>query len=236
MAGTDWHKCKFLESGDNLKPLVKKRFGRQPSSSLTRQIVACLQQGRLFYEAAAAAPLEIRPLQQFYGMVGFAKALVVARNLRSLATLRPVHGLSDISDGNSRITNLRLKIEGGGTFHEFNDVVAEQNRLCYIDEATRWRMILLPSAKSAQLSGLDLSLRDILSRVPGLESLYQMTLAEDSQTDPIQLETSLQGDDTFRIIVSDSQLFTDRESLRAIVRRWRSRYPAHAFPFSPTGG
>jgi len=71
MGEIDWHKCRFLESSENLKPLVKKRFGREPSTSVAREIAACLQQGRLFYEAAAASPLEIRPLQLFlwYGRV-----------------------------------------------------------------------------------------------------------------------------------------------------------------------
>jgi YaaC-like Protein len=114
MAEVDWHKCKFLESTENLKPLVKKRFGREPSSSIAREIGACLLQGRLFYEAAASSPLEIRPLQQFYGMVGFAKALIVSSSLNSLATLRPAHGLTDISAGNSRISDLRLRIERTG--------------------------------------------------------------------------------------------------------------------------
>lgn len=170
--------CKFLESGENLKPLVSQRFGREPSSTITREIVACLQQGRLFYEAAASSPLEIRPLQQFYGMVGFSKAMIVASQLRSLSTLRPAHGLKDVSEGNSRIADLRLRVEDAGTFQEFNDVVAPLTRLCYVDNATRWRAIPLPTAGSDQLRGEELSLRDILSRIPGLESLYQMTFDE----------------------------------------------------------
>ena len=83
MGTTDWHKCKFLESVDNLKPLVKARFGREPSTTLAREIIACLLQGRLFYEAAVSSPLEIRPLQQFYGMIGFSKALIVSSQLKS---------------------------------------------------------------------------------------------------------------------------------------------------------
>ena len=71
MNQANWHECRFLESSENLKPLVKKRFGREPSTSVAREIAVCLQQGRLFYEAAAASPLEIKPLQMFYGMVAF---------------------------------------------------------------------------------------------------------------------------------------------------------------------
>jgi len=39
MGEVDWHRCRFLESAENLKPLVKKRFGREPSSSIAREIV-----------------------------------------------------------------------------------------------------------------------------------------------------------------------------------------------------
>ena len=131
MAEFDWHKCRFLESSENLKPLVHARVGRTPSTSIAREIAACLQQGRQFYEAATSSPLEIRPLQLFYGMVGFAKALVVARRLSSLSTLRHAHGLSDISAANCRIAELRVKIGEAGTFQEFNDVVADLTRLCY---------------------------------------------------------------------------------------------------------
>src|SRR5215831_2902025 len=102
----DWYKCKFLESSENLKPLIKSRIDKTPSTHITREIAACLQQGRLFYEAAAGSPLEIRPLQQFYGMIGFAKSLVVARTLRSLSTMSHGYGLKDISLANSRIEDL----------------------------------------------------------------------------------------------------------------------------------
>ena len=125
MAQSDWYRCKFLESSENLKPLVKTRFGREPSTFLAREIIACLQEGRLFYEAAVSAPLEIRPLQQFYGMLGFSKALIVASQLRPLSTFRRAHGLKDISGGGARIADTRLQIQGVGTFQEFNDVVAE---------------------------------------------------------------------------------------------------------------
>src|SRR5216683_5982001 len=107
--------CRFLESTENLKPLVKIRFGREPSTSIAREIAACLQQGRLFYDAAASSPLEIRPLQLFYGMVGFSKALVLARRACSLSALRAAHGVKDASAGNSRISELRIKIKNAGS-------------------------------------------------------------------------------------------------------------------------
>lgn len=220
-----WYKCRFLESSENLKPLVKKRFGREPSSSIAREIASCLQQGRLFYEAATSSPLQIRPLQLFYGMLGFSKALIVAHNLRGLSTLKRSHGLIDISTDNSRIADLQIKILNKGTFQEFNDAVCSLTRVCYTDASTRPCTISVPSDVSDRLSGIKLSLREILARIPGLESLYRMTFEEDPLTEPISLETAYRDDTSFRIRIDDRELFTDRDSLRRIIGRWRSRFP-----------
>src|SRR6267378_5397405 len=87
MAGSDWQKCKFLESRENLKPLVKMRFARETS--------ACLQQGRLFYEAAES----FRPLQQFYGAGQTERSrssehiILLCRTLNLLSSRRTVAAL-----------------------------------------------------------------------------------------------------------------------------------------------
>ncbi len=107
------HELRFLESVDNLKSRVKLRFGREPSTTIAREIIACLLQGRLFYEAAEASPLEIRPLQLFYGTIGFAKALIVASRCKSLSTLCRGHGLKDVSGEGCRIADLRGRDNGG---------------------------------------------------------------------------------------------------------------------------
>jgi hypothetical protein len=221
----DWHRCRFLESSDNLKPLIKERFGREPSTSVAREIAACLQQGRLFYQAAEAAPLEIRPLQLFYGMVGFAKALVVSKNLHPLATLAHSHGVRDVSNTNSRIADLRLSVDGKGTFQEFNDAVAPLTRFVYTDTFTQRCTISLPSAKSSEIDGLEMSLRDILRRVPNLDSLYQMTFNEDPYAAPFGIASGFRNEVCFQLQIDDIRLFTDRASLKEIVDGWRARFP-----------
>ena len=226
MSDMDWHRCKFLESCENLKPMIKRRFGREPNTSIAREIIACLQQGRLFYEAAERSPLEIAPLQLFYGMVGFSKALIIASGLRPLATLKPSHGISDISETTSRIADLRLKIGGDGTFQEFNDVASKLTRVCYMDfRANEGRTVHLPAAESSQLNGISLSLRDILSRVPGLDELYKMTFGANALTAIMNIETPRTSFDCFQIQVQDHERFCDLESLRKIVVRWRERFP-----------
>jgi hypothetical protein len=219
-----WHGSAFLESGENLKPLVKMRFGREPSSSTTREIIACLQQGRLFYEAASASPLEIRPLQQFYGMVGFSKALVLAHNCGRLANLPQKHGLKDVSEGNCRIPDLQVGILSAGTFQEFNDVAAKLTRLCYIDESTTSRSVSIPSAKSETLSDVKFSLREILGHIPGLATIYRMTFGEDADTEDISLSAPT-SEGHFQLRVDIAEYFDDKESLGKIVARFRERFP-----------
>lgn len=225
MSAAQWHECRFLESSENLKPLVKNRFGREPSTSVARDIGACLQQGRLFYEAAATSPLEIRPLQMFYGMVAFSKALVLACNLRSLSACRQAHGLKDVSQGNSRIADLRLRIAKVGSFQDFNDVISNLTRVCYIDKSTRRRAIYIPSAKSDKLFGIDMSLREVLSRVPNIEDLYRMTFGEDAHTEHVDFGEDWAGNGRFALDIGDREIFSGRDSLREIVIRLRARFP-----------
>jgi len=222
----DWHRCKFLESCDNLKPLIKRRFGREPNTSLAREIAACLQQGRLFYEAAEKSPLEIAPLQLFYGMVGFSKGLILASGLQSLGTLKPSHGISDISNTYSRIADLRLKIGSAGTFQEFNEVAARLNRACYMDfRFNEGRTVPLEAAESRLLDGIDLSLQDILIRIPGLDVLYKMTFGTDALTTSMMIDTPRTISDGFQMQVQAHEVFGDRQSLKQIVDGLRERFP-----------
>src|SRR4051794_19563335 len=106
----DWHQIRFLESAANLKRALKSATGRTPSTTLARSASACLQQGRFYYEAAATAPLEIRPLLLYYGLSSFARAIVICRTERDLPTLNRSHGLRDITADGASITDLRVKI------------------------------------------------------------------------------------------------------------------------------
>ncbi|HRI38320.1 MAG TPA: YaaC family protein, partial [Nitrospira sp.] len=125
----DWYPIRFLESNENLKTLLGKNSQKTISTGLASDISVCLQQGRAFFELSALFPLEIRPLQLFYGMVGFAKAVAVARKLERLDTLDRVHGLSDVSDPKGHIENFMLEFNSRGTFQAMNDSIKELEKL-----------------------------------------------------------------------------------------------------------
>ncbi len=102
---------KLLESASNLKRVVSKNLGFELPAEKANQICACLQQGRLYFEATASAAWEIKPLLAYYGLVAFSTAVALTRTKQKLESLPQSHGISDASDTNSRLEDLVVKIE-----------------------------------------------------------------------------------------------------------------------------
>jgi hypothetical protein len=75
------------------------------------------------------------------------------------------------------------------------------------------------------LDGLEISLREILSRIPELAPLYQMTFSEAPNTEQISVEVSVQSETEFRIRIDVKDLYRDRDSLKNIVLGLRGRFP-----------
>ena len=105
--------------------------------------------------------------------LAFAKALVVSQDLKPLSTLHRSHGINDVSQDHSRVDQLEVKINGPGTFQCFNDAVAPLNRFTYLDSDLNKKSFAVPAASSAQIDRLRLGIRDIWSRIPGLDDLYR---------------------------------------------------------------
>ncbi len=184
----------------------------------------CLQQGRLFFEAAEAAPIQIKPLQIYYGIVAFAKALVVAKKNASLSTLTRGHGLRDVTPPGSGVEELALSFENAGTFQDFNDAIAPLGRIWYFDNSMpRW--FGKPFDLSAGLNGKVVTIKDVLSRMPGLFEKYRQTFGAPANTAPITLGFEMPNGGLCTLRIDDPDLFTDRASLVAGVRRWRAAHP-----------
>jgi hypothetical protein len=115
----DWYDIRLIESAMNVRQLIQKSAGRAPNASVAREIAICIQQGRLFFEAAAAAPIQIKPLQIYYGVVAFSQAVIVATNGNSLSTLKRAHGLTDTTQLNGSVEKLQLRVESNGTFKQW---------------------------------------------------------------------------------------------------------------------
>lgn len=225
LSNIDWHNVRFLESAANLKPLLKRATGRTASTRLVREVGACLQQGRAFYESAALAPIDIRPLLLFYGFVAFARAIVIGRSMRPLESLPQSHGISDVSKNGARIRDLEVRIGSKGTFQAFNDVVRNFSRVPYFGRNQQPAAIYLPSSGSSELSGLTWSLPSVLSRVPALAGLYGSTFDGAPNTEHLSIHFWPEDDGFCDLRIDDSRHFGDRAGLREMVQHWRGRYP-----------
>jgi hypothetical protein len=219
----DWSKIRFLESTENLKSIVHHSTGRMPSTTVARDIAACLQQGRIFFEIAGDAPLQVKPLQIYYGIVGFAKAIILARRVSSsIAALAQSHGLSEISDQNAKIEDMTLQFHANGLFTEFNDTIASLGRIAYYDERGCFQQIAKPFDMSASLTDSRCTLKDVLARIPGLERAYERTFGELPACWGIELHYQQAA---VQLYLRVPTIFTDRDDLCRLVQEWRAKFP-----------
>lgn len=224
MPEIDWYEIRFLESSSNLKEIIRKSILKTPSNTIANGIAVCIQQGRLFFEAALSAPLEIKPLQIFYGVVGFAKAVTLSRKLNAIDTLAQTHGLSDVSRQNAKVEELSLKFGSRGTFQEFNDVLAPLGRINYFEHSMpKW--VPKPFDVAKELVNREMPIREILSRIPGLKQLYEKTFQEPAKTCHVNLMYWPEYDGYTTLRIDDPELFTSRESLANLILKSRERFP-----------
>lgn len=219
------NQLRFLESAENVKALVHLRTGRGLSTTRAKEICACIRQGRQYLEASVNSPLDIRPLIQFYGVLNFARAIVLGDRLCSISALARGHGLRDVSASDAPIAGLTARVEASGTFVEFNNTVSALNRLCYLDANSHPAMVIVPTTMSAPMLDMQITLKDVLARVPTLSGLYRNTFAEPAETEQLDhLHYDHHGNYwTTRVFGSD-RAFT-REGLREMLGSWRSRFP-----------
>jgi hypothetical protein len=218
----DWYDIKFLESATNVRQLIGNSTGRTPNAGLAREIAVCIQQGRLFFEAAAASPLQIKPLQIYYGVVAFAQGVAVAKTGNSLSTMTRSHGLTDVTEWNAGVEDLVLRVERSGTFQTFNDAIAPLGRIWYFDNSMP-KFHAQPFGTAAGLRGQQVAITDILERAPALWRRFEQTFGRRGKIIPIMLDFRETGH--CRLRIDDPALFSDRASLIAAIRALRSEYP-----------
>lgn len=174
------YQLKFLESTENLREILSTNSGRSASHRLCNNIMACLEQGRSFFETAELSPLEIRPLIVFYGMMGFARAVIMARTLRNLETLPRKHGLQDVSPNMTSLDSLTLKVTASGTFDSMNDSVRSLEKFI-VHTGSEVNYVRQATAQSQLLHNRTFTLKDILARIVGMQEHYLETFGENAK-------------------------------------------------------
>ncbi len=215
---------KFLESAENLKRVLKKSLDREPSTKVATEASICLQHGRLYFEAAEKAPMEIKPLLIFYGIVNYSKSLVIARNIIGIEALPQRHGLKDISEARSTLKELKVKILAEGIFQRFNDTVC---KLDCVEFVRNWRheYITIPTSCSNLMENKILSLKDIFTRIPRLEALYNETFSEKTKTMYSSISYEDESPCCVKLQIEYEDVFNDPKSRASIISKLKIRYP-----------
>jgi hypothetical protein len=237
------YQLKFLESTENLKAILSRNSHRSIPHRLCNNIMACLEQGRSFLEIAELSPLEIKPLIVFYGMIGLARAIVMARTLKNFETLPRKHGLQDISPNGAVLDSLTLKVTANGTFDVMNDAVRNLEKFI-IHTGSVVDYVRRPTARSQELHNVAFTLKDILARIDGLQEHYFSTFSEGAKVltcshfsggivDSHQsLSFDVFADGTFK---SKEELFKVVSNLRArfsFLTNWSFFYASHVGGFT----
>lgn len=220
------YQLKFLESTENLKAILSRNSGRSIPHRLCNNIMACLEQGRSFFEIAELSPLEIKPLIVFYGMIGFARAIIMARTLKNFETLPRKHGLQDISPNGAALDSLRLKVTANGTFDVMNDAVRNLEKFI-VHTGSQVNYVRQPTARPQELHNVAFTLKDILARIDGLQEHYFSTFNESAKVVTCSHFTggpAEEGHQYFRFEVFPKGTFQSKEDLFGAVQDLRNRF------------
>jgi hypothetical protein len=170
-----WNRLTLFLSRDVLDRRYQARHGGRLSADKAKEIISNLDQARQYFSSAASAGVLAGPLEQYYGVLSFSRAIVLYLDPRAReATLRQGHGLHATLPGGSRVENIEMKVRGG-TFDEL--LAATGNReLILVEEpapgkatSQQWFVRSYPRPQI----DTTFSLVDLLARIPALRQHFE---------------------------------------------------------------
>lgn len=170
-----WSRLALFQSRDVLERRYNARHGGELSAGKADEIIAHLQQARQYFQSAESAGVLAGPLEQYYGVLAFARAIILYREPRQReANLKRSHGLEAAMPGDSGPEDIQIKVTQG-TFHELLDATGNSETLA-IDQpspgqttGTQHFVQNLPPPNT----GSQLTLIDLISRIPGVKEHYE---------------------------------------------------------------
>jgi len=175
-----WSRLALYTSREILERKYRERHGGELSAGKAREIIAHLEQARQYFESAESAGVLAGPLEQYYGVLAFSRAIILLRNRGAReATLTKGHGLSASLPGDAGIDQLELQVSAG-TFLELLDATANAETLV-IRDATKETLsfmgdVLLTQALPRPPVESRFSFLDLLARTPQLARLFGESL------------------------------------------------------------
>src|SRR5258708_30623375 len=113
-----WSRLSLFLSRDILKRRYRERHGGDMSATKAREIISHLEQARQYFTSAESAGVLAEPLEQYYGVLAFSRAIALYLNFSLRETsLKPGHALRASLPSDGCIEDIQLDVQGG-TFAE----------------------------------------------------------------------------------------------------------------------
>lgn len=207
----------YFESLDLLQRRFKENHHRKLAVAKGREIASHFRQGREFFETARRAPLMVKPLLLYYGVLSWSRGLILFQDPRLRETaLTKAHGLAahdwqkTLSKGMRSIGDLQIRIESG-TFSQLTS--ATRNVQSF--SGGRWKPLLERGAETVR-PGMMLSARDVWARIPRLCSVFEETFEEPAYVyKASEALTAVTGSDLFLRPLSPRAVPLEPEDIRS---------------------
>jgi hypothetical protein len=173
-----WSRLGLFMSRDVLERRYKALHGGNLTADKAAEIISHLQQGQQYFRSAESAGVLAGPLEQYYGVLALARAIILYRVPRIReANLKRGHGLkAQLPEKSGTLENITLKIEDG-SFNELLEATGNIE-LTVLDEHNlntsmipkRWSFV-----RSLQRPPIEttFSLIDLLSRIPEVRQHFE---------------------------------------------------------------
>ena len=171
----------YFESAENLRSHLEKYGGFRPPKYQLTDITVSLRQARELFALARRAEMTVLPIIAYYAMASFARALILSfENPKRLNELAPGHGLKAPTEWGVPLEDLKVQSEGekGFLFQRFVETVRDTSWTPILIREQETIRVRCPYSGPSELSGLKVSLRQLLSRIDGLQDFYRQTFDE----------------------------------------------------------
>lgn len=183
-----WTYLSLFESSDLIQDFYFKKHGNKLKDKEAKEITSSFAQGREYFKSASNASDIVKPLLLYYGVSSLSRGLIYflhdykSDNNINLSS----HGLKTNSWGSflsrdiKKLPELKIKLTKDGTFRKLYELTNRKiNSVVYTGPFPKQIRIERPHVKTLKpLEIFEISLKELVSRVPELIPLYPITFKE----------------------------------------------------------
>lgn len=220
-----WEGLSLYESTDLVARLYKEHHGSEPKAEKANEIVSQLAQGREYFSSASNSAEIVRPLLVYYGVLSLSRGLILflERGLRETHLahghgLEPSHWSQQLSVGIRELPNLQVTFRKG-TFTELSKATKNTERSTVMRGENYADGVFSPYVYEQEGTeevpiGTFVTFKDILSRIPDLDEIYEYTFNLYSDCYPTELFIHTLSNHTDVALVENRGERLDEEGIR----------------------